>query len=182
MTTLRTDRLTLRPWTPDDLPALLRYAQHPSIFANLRDRFPNPYTEEAAHAFIEMANSQTPVNIFAIDMDGEAIGSIGYFRQHDVNRFSAEIGYWMGLPFRGRGIVVEALSALCAHLFEHSDLIRLYASVFGRNPASRKVLERAGFQFEGVMRNSVVKLGAVDDEYLYALLRPGIAPGDAWGG
>jgi RimJ/RimL family protein N-acetyltransferase len=88
-----------------------------------------------------------------------------------VDRRSAEIGYWLGEEFWGRGIVTEALIAVTDHAFANHDLCRLFAHVFDWNPASARVLEKAGYAFEGRMRKSVTKEGQTIDQLMYAMIR-----------
>ena len=114
---------------------------------------------------------QSPETIFAIASADEAIGCIGMLPQNDVARLSAEVGYWLGEPFWGRGIATAALKALTEHAFTEFDLVRLYATVMEWNPASARVLEKAGYEYEGLMRKSAVKDGQVIDQWLYAIVR-----------
>jgi RimJ/RimL family protein N-acetyltransferase len=108
---------------------------------------------------------------FAIEAGGEAAGGIGLRLGQDVERFSAEIGYWLGEPFWGRGIATAALSATVKHAFAELGLIRIFAIPFAGNEASLRVLEKAGFLREGVLRRSAVKEGRVLDQLLYAVTR-----------
>jgi len=105
-------------------------------------------------------------------VDGAAVGSVGIELGTDVFRRSAEIGYWLGEPFWGRGIATEALRAMTEYAFAHFDICRLEAGVFGWNPASARVLEKAGYTLEGRARNAVVKDGRTTDRLLYGLVRP----------
>jgi ribosomal-protein-alanine N-acetyltransferase len=167
----------VRAWQPADVASLARHANDRRIWLNLRDRFPHPYSEADAEAFIAMATGMSPVTFFAIAVDGEAVGGIGYTLHEDVERVSAEIGYWLGTPFWGRGIVTAALGALTRHAFDrHADLRRIYAVPFVWNSASVRVLEKAGYRLEGRMRQSAIKDGKVTDQLLYAILRDELPP------
>jgi RimJ/RimL family protein N-acetyltransferase len=126
---------------------------------------------EDALWWIEFANSEKPVSNFAIEVDGAAVGAIGLLLRDDVYRLSAEIGYWLGEEFWGRGIASRAVAALSDYAFASFGLCRLYAEVFEWNPASMRVLEKAGYQFEGRLRKGVIKDGQVIDACLYALVR-----------
>ena len=108
---------------------------------------------------------------FAISSDSEIIGGIGFNQKSDVFSKSAEIGYWVAEPFWGQGIATEALTAIISYAFSKFDLIRIYAAPFESNPASSRVLEKAGFQYEGRLRKSVVKNGIVMDQLLYSILK-----------
>lgn len=162
----------VRPFSVDDAPAIARYANNRAVWITLRDRFPHPYTLEDARTFLALATSQQPPNDFAIAGDQEAIGGIGLQRQSDVHRLSAEIGYWLGEPYWGRGIATRAVRALTEWTFATTPLERLFACVFATNPASARVLSNAGYQFEGRLRRAVIKDGRVLDQLLYAALRP----------
>jgi RimJ/RimL family protein N-acetyltransferase len=108
---------------------------------------------------------------FAIATPEELIGSIGFHPQEDVHRRSAELGYWLGQEYWGRGIASAAVPVVVSHAFEDFDLLRIFAYVFQGNVASEKVLEKAGFLCEGTLRQSVYKQGRVLDQKLYAVLR-----------
>ena len=163
---------TLRPWRPADADALAKYANNPNVACNLRDRFPHPYTLRDAKAFIHSCASVRPHVSFAIVVDREAIGGIGISSGSDVERFSAEIGYWLGEPFWGRGITVEAVKLMSAYAFDTCRLLRLFALPFAENRQSTRVLEKAGYTREGILRASAVKAGAVRDQAIYALVNP----------
>jgi [ribosomal protein S5]-alanine N-acetyltransferase len=170
---IKLSRCALRPWRPGDEPSLVRYADDRRVSGNLRDRFPFPYTAADATAWIaHVVGDGEPPHDFAIVVDGAAVGGIGVELGRDVFRRSAEIGYWLGHPFWGRGIASEALRAVTDYAFATFDIIRLEAGVFGWNPASARVLEKAGYLLEGRMRQAVVKDGRVGDRLLYGLLRP----------
>jgi len=141
------------------------------IWRNLRDAFPHPYTLANAEHWIRSANPATPVTNFAIVVDGTAVGGIGLVLKDDVFRRSAEIGYWLGEEYWGRGIVTEAVRAVTDYAFATFDLCRVYAGVFEWNSASMRVLEKAGYEFECRMRKSVIKDGEIIDELIYAMVR-----------
>jgi len=162
---------TVRNWEWRDRDAIVRYANNRKVSINLRDRFPFPYTARDARNWLDVVVDSKPVTNFAIDVAGEAVGGIGFTPQHDVERRSAEIGYWLGEPFWGRGIATEALIAVTEYAFANFDLCRLYAHVFDWNGASARVLEKAGYEFEGRLRKSVTKDGRTIDQLIYAIIR-----------
>ncbi len=168
---IRIDPWKLRPWQPRDVDALVKYANNYAIWRNLRDTFPHPYTETDAREWSQRPNQSEPLTNLAIATADEAIGSIGLTLQDDVHFRSGEVGYWLGEPFWGQGIATRALRAFSEYAFANFDLVRLYAIVFAWNPASARVLEKAGFNFEARMRNSATKAGSTVDEFLYALVR-----------
>ena len=159
-------RCCVRAWRPSDLASLVRHADNLNVARHLRDRFPHPYTVKDAQAFLDHAASGDPGNL-AIEVDGEAAGAIGYLPGRDIERFSAEIGYWLGESLWGRGIVTEALMLVTAHVFEQGYL-RLFALPFADNTGSIRVLEKAGYVCEGRLRAGSVKFGEPRDQLLYA--------------
>ena len=161
----------IRNWTTGDEAALTKYANNRRIWINLRDTFPYPYTEKDARAWIRQATGQTPETSFAIALPEEAIGGIGIRLQEDVFRRTAEIGYWLGEPFWGRGIATRAVKTFSECAFMHFDLARLQAGVFAWNSASARVLEKAGYTCEGRLRKNVIKDEKMTDWLVYARLR-----------
>ncbi|HNS19206.1 MAG TPA: GNAT family protein [Sedimentisphaerales bacterium] len=158
----------IRDWSGGDAGAIARYANNPNVAIWLRDRFPCPYRLSDAKVFLGKVARQNPQTVFAIATQEEAVGGIGLEFRDDVHRFTAELGYWLGEPFWGRGIMTEAVRAFTAWSFEHFEVHRIYASVFDGNDASVRVLEKAGFQREGRLRASVFKHERILDQLLYA--------------
>ncbi|WP_437678626.1 GNAT family N-acetyltransferase [Sorangium sp. So ce131] len=176
---LETPSLTLRPWTPADADALARSANDRRIWANLRDRFPHPYTRADAEGWIAFcAGRPDPGENLAIVVAGEVAGAIGLERFGDVHRHTAEIGYWLGAAYWGRGLATEAVVALTRYGFESLELERIQAPVFDWNVASARVLEKAGYTLEGRMRRHVVKDGRLADALLYARIREDAVAGE----
>jgi RimJ/RimL family protein N-acetyltransferase len=166
------ERSEVRSWRAADLESLVRHANNRNIWINLRDRFPHPYTHRDGRRFIRDARKLNPETFFAIAVDGDAVGGIGFVLQGDVERVSAEVGYWLGEPFWGRGIVTEALVAVTRHAIERHDLTRLFALPFAYNTASCRVLEKAGYVLEGTLRRSAIKDGVIVDQFQYAFIGP----------
>jgi len=166
------DSCEVRSWRRSDAAGLPRHADNRKIWLNLRDAFPHPYRASDARAFIRDCLEQDPETRFAIAVDGEAVGGIGFALNADVERISAEIGYWLSERYWGRGIATEALRAVTRYAMEAHDLTRLYAVPFAGNRASTRVLEKAGYVLEGRMRRSAVKDGKVLDQLLYAFVAP----------
>lgn len=167
-TTIPLATCTLRPFRPGDAASLARHANDEGVWIHLRDRFPHPYTEDDALAFVDVVASHPAGTHFAIDVRGEAVGSVGLVIQSDVHRRSAELGYWLGRAFWGRGIATDVVRAVTAHAFTAHGLVRLFAVVFANNPASERVLAKAGWSLEGRLRKAVVKNGALLDALLWA--------------
>lgn len=168
---IRLTRCTVRSWRHGDEVSLARHANNRRIWVNLRDRFPHPYTSDDAVRFMEWVLAERPETQFAIAVGEEAVGGIGYEIQPDVHRISAEIGFWLGEAHWGRGIMTEALPAVTEQAFHTHNLRRIFAAVFEWNPASMRVLEKAGYAREAVLRQSAVKDGKVIDQMLYAVTR-----------
>jgi [ribosomal protein S5]-alanine N-acetyltransferase len=166
---------SVRDWRQDDARSLARHGNDRRIWLNMRDAFPHPYTLADAEAFLAFVADMQPRTFFAIAVDDQAVGGIGYTLRRDVERISAEIGYWLGTAFWGRGIMTTALRAVTAYAFrEHSELRRIYAVPYARSIASVRVLEKVGYRCEGRMRHSAIKDGQIIDQLLYAILRDGI--------
>jgi [ribosomal protein S5]-alanine N-acetyltransferase len=161
-------KCTVRSYQPDDAESLALHANNRAIWKNLRDGFPHPYSVENGRAFIERALDAFPQTNFAICVDDKAVGGIGYVLHSDIERISAEIGYWLGEPFWGRGIVSEVLKAVTEYAIQTHDLRRVFAVPFAHNIGSARVLEKAGFTLEGRMRSSAIKDGVVLDQFMYA--------------
>ena len=168
----------VRSWRPEDAASLARHADSRNVWLNVRDHFPHPYTHANAVGWLQHVAESPPETQFAIEVDGEAVGGVGFFLQRDVERRSAEIGYWLGEAHWGRGIMTEAVRAATGYGFETFGLLRIYAQVFAWNPASCRVLEKAGYQLEGRLRCAVVKDGHVLDQLMYAVVREDGAPGE----
>ena len=169
---LRAGEALVRPWREHDADELARQANDQRIWLNLRDAFPHPYGIEDAKRFLAMAMGMTPQTYFAIERSWRVAGGIGYTLHTDVERIGAEIGYWLGAAHWGRGIATAAVCAVTDYAFAmHPELRRLWAVPFATNPASARVLEKAGYRLEGTLRESTIKDGCVLDSWMYAVLR-----------
>jgi RimJ/RimL family protein N-acetyltransferase len=162
----------VRSWRSEDAAGIVRYANNYKIWLNLRDAFPHPYTAQHARDFIRSVKNRSPETTFAIAVDDEAVGSIGFVLHPDVERVSAEIGYWLAEPFWGRGIVTDALAAVTKYALDTHQLTRIYAVPFASNAASCRVLEKAGYMLEARLRRSAVKNGQITDQMQYAFIAP----------
>ncbi len=164
-------RCRVRPYREGDQASIVRHANNRGVWINLRDRFPHPYAEADADAWVRWAAEQRPPTECGIEVAGDVVGGIGITLQEDIHRRSAEIGYWLGERFWGRGIMSEAVPAFTAYAFATFDLCRVYAAVFEWNAASARVLEKAGYVLEGRLRKSATKDGRTIDQLLYACVR-----------
>jgi RimJ/RimL family protein N-acetyltransferase len=164
----------IREWKESDAADLAAALSDRKILDNLRDGLPFPYTEEDAGEFIRAMRSadRDAVFAFAVTVDDTAVGSIGVFRQENVHRLTGELGYYLAVPYWGRGIMTDAVRQICDYVFRNSNLIRIYAEPYATNAASCRVLEKAGFRFEGLLKQNAVKNGQILDMKMYALTRP----------
>lgn len=161
----------IRGWQLSDVESLVRHANNRLVWLNLRDSFPHPYTRADAEAWIRLNLDAAPETNFAIADSESAIGGIGLILRDDVFRRSAEIGYWLGQSYWGRGITTSAVRAMTEYAFANFDICRLYAGVFETNEASMRVLAKAGYEFEGRLRSNVTKDGRTLDRFMYAMVR-----------
>ena len=167
------ENFKLRAWKTEDAKSLAQAANNPNIAKNLRNTFPNPYTFDAAVWFINdsIANTNKKQINYAIVVDGQAVGGIGIFVKDDVYEKSAELGYWLAEEYWRNGIMSKAVQLICKEAFETFDLVRIFAEPFADNAGSRGVLEKAGFTYEGTMRNGVYKNGEIHSYCMYSVLR-----------
>ena len=167
----------LRPWRTEDAEDLAKAADNPKIAANLRNVFPSPYTLADANWFINDCISKGDSHglTWAIEVDGKAAGGIGVTLLNDVYEKSAELGYWLSEEYWRQGIMSQAVQIICRKAFKTFDIIRIFAEPFAYNAGSRGVLEKAGFTYEGTMRNGVYKNGQVYSYCIYSILREEMA-------
>jgi ribosomal-protein-alanine N-acetyltransferase len=158
----------LRSWRPGDEVSLEKHANNRKVWINVRDHFPHPYTKGDAIRWVQHASMNLTDTVFAIVVDGLAVGSIGLVAKDDVYRKSMEIGYWIGEEFWGRGIVSEAVGAVTEYAFQNFDIVRIYADVFDWNAASARVLIKNGYKFEARLHRAVIKDGVIADALIYA--------------
>jgi RimJ/RimL family protein N-acetyltransferase len=166
----------LRPWRDGDQEALQRHADNRRVWRNLTHLFPHPYTRADAEFWLTLANSDPRSLHLAVEFRGEAVGGIGAIAGSGIAEATAECGYWLGESVWGQGLATGAARTFAEHLLQSGRFARLQAPVFAWNPASMRVLEKAGFQREGVLRRSVTKDGELIDCVMYAWVRED-APG-----
>jgi len=164
---------SLRPFQDGDEASLVSHANNIKIFNNVRDSFPHPYTHDDAVWWVD-ANKKIdkPTNSLAIVIEGKVVGGIGIILGNDIYRISAEIGYWLGEAYWGKGIMPEAVKAMTDYVFKNfPEIIRIWAGIFEYNKASMRVLEKAGYQLESIQTKASIKNGQVIDNYLYVQFR-----------
>ena len=164
---------TIRKWELSDAIDLAAALSNKKVQDNLRDGLPYPYTEQDGTDYISamLSADENETFAFAITEDEKVVGSIGIFRQGNIHRQTAELGYYIAEEYWGKGIMTEAVKQICGYVFDKSDIIRIYAEPFAYNAASCRVLEKAGFQYEGTLRSNAVKNGEVIDMKMYSLLK-----------
>ena len=167
---------TLRPWRVADAPLLARHANNVNVARQLRDRFPHPYTTADARQFIQSIAGAKPATSFAIVVEGQPVGGIGFSPGADVERYSAEVGYWLAETHWGRGIATEAITLVSGYAFGVCNMLRLFALPFADNARSIRALEKAGYTREALLRASSVKDRKIRDQALYVLIN------DKWAG
>ena len=165
------ENFRLREWKLTDIDSLAKHINNVKIWNNVRDGLPYPYTMLDADKYIRMVQAQPYVQNFAIEVAGEAVGGVGIVPLTDVERLSAEVGYWLGEAYWGWGITSEAVALLVDYVFRETGIIRLFASVYEYNPASMKVLEKVGFTRQAILRDAAIKNGRVIDMYYYDLIK-----------
>lgn len=170
--------LILRQWKTEDISRLAESANNPKIAANMRNSFPCPYTIENAKWYVNdcLENDGNNRIIRAIETDGKAVGNICIFLREDVYAKSAELSYWISEDYWGKGIATQAVKMICKEAFTTFDIVRIYAEPFGCNVASKNVLKKAGFTYEGTMRNGIYKSGKIQSYCIYSILKEEIFP------
>lgn len=166
-------KCTIRKWRQSDTGDLATALSNPKVLNNLRDGLPYPYTQRDAEDYIRamLSADEDSSFAFAVTVDDRCIGSIGAFRQGNIHRRTAELGYYLAEEYWGRGLMTQAIGQLCRWVFDNTDILRIYAEPFSYNTGSCRALEKAGFRYEGLLKNNAVKNGKLLDMKLYALTR-----------
>jgi len=162
-------KYNLRPFTLNDIDALVKHANNKKISAFMTNRFPNPYTREDGEEFINSYMDDDPLKVFAIEMEGEVAGAIGVHPMEDIFCKNAELSYWIGETYWGKGVTTKAVMEMVKYGFKNFDVNRIFARVYGNNPASKKVLEKAGFTLEAQYEKTIFKNGEYLDELIFAI-------------
>jgi len=162
-------RCVIRPWRRSDIEPLVGLADNRKVWRNLGDRFPHPYTRHDAEWWIDTVHSgEFEEDTFAIEVTGEFAGGIGVRWGDFEKRHTAEIGYWLGEPYWERGIGTEAVGLIANWVVGHEHIRRIYAHVYGWNPASGRVLEKNGFAHEATLWDGIFKDGTYTDLLIYS--------------
>jgi [ribosomal protein S5]-alanine N-acetyltransferase len=169
------DQVHLSEFRSSDKPSLLQHLNDRDIYDRTL-RIPFPYTDASADEWLALVAKITnqqgrPVHWAIRTADDALIGGCGFDAFQVGKSHRAEIGYWLAKAFWGRGIMTAVVQRVCQHAFEEFGLAKITAHVFTRNPASACVLEKCGFQQEGLLRKHFLKDGKFIDARLFALLR-----------
>ena len=167
---LQSPRCAVRSLRTGDAASLAYHGNNRKVWLNLRDRFPHPFTEQHGAEYIAYNLSKPDSTSFAIDVAGTAVGGISLHVGTDIERLGAELGYWLGEEFWGRGIMTEAIRLVTRYAFSDVGLVRVFAVPFVGNVGSCRALEKAGYVREGLMLRSAIKDGQLLDQYLYAAI------------
>ncbi len=162
--------IQIRPLELSDIQQLTKLANNKKVWDNLKDYFPYPYTEKDAAFFINLTQEHNPKQSFGIEFNNELCGVISLIVQEDIYRKSAEIGYWIGEPYWGKGIMTKAVELITQYGFEKLNLIRIYAGVFDYNVTSMNILENNGYKKEGIFSKAIIKNDKIWDEHRYYIL------------
>ena len=157
----------LRKWAEADLDSLVKYANNSNVAKWLTNGFPHPYTQEDGKAFLSMISNDNPTKVFAIEVNDEAIGSIGIFPQSDIHEKNAEIGFWLAEKYWGHGIITRVIQEVVKYGFQTFEIVRIFARPFSTNLKSQRVLEKAGFTLEARLKKALFKNGEFMDELIY---------------
>jgi len=169
---LKGNGFMLRGWRLDDAESLQKHADNPNIYSFLLDRFPHPYTMDAAISWTQQMLYQNPTINFAIAIDDQVVGGIGLEMRDDVYRKAPLIGYWLSEHLWGKAIMPEAIKLLIDYAFSNLDIVRIQAGVLSNNLRSIRVLEKSGFVKEGVLKNGIIKNEMILDEWIYGMVKP----------
>ena len=165
------NKFSLRPLTDNDADSLARQLNNKKVWDNLRDALPYPYTSQDAAWFINFQQNDPLLTCYGIVVDGEVVGNIGFTRSEDIERFTAEVGYYIGEDYWGQGIMSAALSEAVEDYFKTTEVVRLFATPFDYNKASAKVLEKAGFTLKCIFTKGVYKNGQFVDMLYYERIK-----------
>ena len=165
---IRGKSFVLRTWKRGDEPSLVENANNLKIARNLTGAFPHPYLLKDARVWVRHSVRIMPRGKdLAIVVEGKAVGGIGVRELSDLHKGTYEIGYWLGEGYWGRGIVSQAVRLVTAYAFRRYKPVRLQALVSSWNLASARVLQKAGFKREAVLKRHILSRGKRGDEWIF---------------
>lgn len=163
--------VSLRKLKLSDAERFATLANTKNIWQFMRDSFPYPYSKNEAIQFIDYCNEHTENHIFGIMYKNELVGATGLHAQDDINRYSMELGYWLGEAYWNKGIATQTVALILQYGFDNLDINRIFAGTLQSNLASAKVLEKNNFKLEGITKQSAYKNSQFQDEYHFAILK-----------
>lgn len=162
----------LRSWRNSDAKDLSKNANSKNIWKNMHDEFPFPYTLEEAKKYLkERVKGLKLKTSLAIVVRGEVVGGIGFRPEKDEYRKTADVGYWISEKMWGKGIMTKALKLITKYAFKEFNLCRLEAYVFPWNKSSQRVLEKAGYKREAILKKREIKNKKIYDQILYSKVK-----------
>ena len=170
----QTDKFILRTWKKEDAFSLAKQLNNKKIWDNCRDALPYPYEFKHAQSIIEKIKQKDGIHDFCIEVNGQAIGNIGFMPENDIQRYNAEVGYIIGESYWDKGITTAALNKAIEYYLNHTEIKRVYAFVFEHNIGSMRVLEKNNFIKIGIMRKSIFKNNHFIDAHYYEFLKADI--------
>jgi [ribosomal protein S5]-alanine N-acetyltransferase len=165
---LALERCTIRPWRLDHAESLAKHVNNRKVWLALRDVFPHPYSVDDAREFLQKAMDAQPTTNFCVESSGRGCRGDPYSHGPGFASADCDTGLLDREHFWGRGIMTEAVAALADFCFENFPVRRILAEVFANNPASARVLDKAGFVFEARPKNNVIKDDEILDSLVYA--------------
>ena len=163
----------LRRLVPWDTSRIAELLNNRNIWDQLRDSIPFPYSESDAENYLSFIENDKSQVVYGVECSGVLVGIVGLILQTDIYRFSAELGYWLGEEYWGRGIMPQIVREIVQIGFKEYNLLRIFSGVLEHNKRSMRVLEKSGFMLEAILKKAVIKNGVIQDEYRYVLLNDG---------
>ena len=165
--------ISIRKWKIEDAEELSKAINNKNILNNLREGIPFPYTIDNAKEFITQTLNvkEDSQYSWAIIVDEIVIGSIGAFRKDNIHHLTAEMGYYIAEEYWGKGIMTKVVKDVSKYIFDNTDIVRIFAEPFACNIASCKVLEKAGFELEGILRKNAIKNNKILDMKMYSIIK-----------
>jgi len=161
----------LRKLVLEDAKELSAIVNNKNVWDNMDD-IPYPNTTKDTEDFLRLLLAEKDQKIaFAICYNDKLAGWIGVFRRDNIRRLTGEMGYYIAEEYWNKGITTEAVRQMCNHVFSNTDIVRIFAETYMHNIASSRVLEKAGFEREGILKQNAIKNGEISDMKLYAMTK-----------
>ena len=161
----------LRKFRKSDVDSLVKHANNYNVAKYLTNEFPHPYYKKDAEPFIAFVSSQIPTQVFAIEIEGEAAGSIAVTPQKEIDRKEGELGYWISEKYWNHGIATSAIKKMVEYGFKTFDIDRIFATPFIENKASQRVLIKSGFTQESSSKVTIIKNNEAYDVFIFSITK-----------